>query len=100
MDKRATDCTRYATLTSGDIYPANSTGADMTVGEMDEVITRDNAVDFVKCVVVVLAVLVRVVFCCWFFVLFCFVFGVGFFFCFCLFFLVVGLCVCVLACMC
>ena len=99
MDKRATDCTRYATLTSGDIYPANSTGADMTVGEMDEVITRDNAVDFVKCVVLYWQCLCELFFVVGF--LFCFVLFLGLgFFLFLFVFLVVGLCVCVLACMC
>ena len=50
MGKKATSCSSFAQLTSGQMYPADATSAEGTVGGMDVAVTRDDTEDFKRCV--------------------------------------------------
>ena len=50
MNKKFKSCSSFTQLTSGQMYPADATSAEDTVGEADVAITRDDTEDFKRCV--------------------------------------------------
>lgn len=50
LDKRASNCTRFTALTSGQMYPVNATSAEGTAGAMDIAVVRNNTEDFARLV--------------------------------------------------
>ncbi|XP_076459559.1 uncharacterized protein LOC143292830 isoform X2 [Babylonia areolata] len=50
LNKRASNCSRFTPLTSGQMYPVNATSAEGTVGEMDIPVLRSNTEDFIRMV--------------------------------------------------